>query len=1254
VRDLAERGADVDRDAAARHLFAPAGLRDLERVAHDLVQIDRDERLVAADARELLEPAHGLRAVERRALDHLQPLAQARVLDPLQEELRAAEDRREQVVEVVRDARGHLAERAQLLRAHELVLGGRQLAERPRALLVETRGAQRQRGEVRDVPEQPLVGVGVRALEVADGDRAEHVVARLHGHPEPVGVAQAVADRLHAAPRALVRVVRRPECRAFLEDELHEPDAVQRVAMRRIVVPGAGDDPEGDDDVAHILVAHEHDHVPHVHHAREVRVDGLDERGAVELARHGAREVVEGRELLHLAPVLAEQARVLHGHADLARQRFEQHQLGLRHVARGVPPHARERADHALLRHDRDEDLALVRQRAHEVRQPGVVLAEDGDRGPPALHRVRVEPVLHHRYADRAELREALLRHVVGGERLEPLAVGRDRPERHGVDAERARGLAHEVAQHRLEIQRRRERAADGQQRLRLAQLAPRAAGELRVLERETDLRRHTFDERDLGGGERASGLPPHQHEAAHRLALRERRHEEDGVRREAVEPRRVEPRIVQRIGAPERAAHGERVGDEREARDLQAAALEPRDEVGGDVVAGEHDERVLRLVHEARAHRVGRRRAPELARHAPHDLLGRARLRERLGHGEQRLRLAQALLHLGVEPDVLQRQRERARDRHREVALPVLEPRGALAVVEAEKADHLVLAHERHGHPGLDAEPLDPLRGEQIGLARVVNHHGPARVDHALMARHLPPAPRRAALVARPHLRPRAAVRELRHERRHAGTVPAMHGAAIHAADLRDANGHALEELPDVERRVQDLRPVEQRARLVEPARGLREEARVIERQRRLRGERAQECFRLGRDGHCRRAVDREDAQHALADDDRVDEPEAQAVRLELLAQARHDAGVLVARPEERLAVRGHPAHAPLADRHLAGELSGEVATAEDERPDDAAVSLVHHPHAHPRRVEEARRGRGDVLQHFVRVQRRRDQAVDLVERAQPLGELAGLAVEPRVADGDGRVVGEAREHRLVLVGEAAERPVVGLEHALDPAVDDDGHGHRGDDPLHVDDGLVRPLDARIIAIVRGAERPAGDERHAAHALARLDPQRLERVRSVPDARAGQRFRRPVLAEENARHVAGAEVARARAHALEHRGEIERGVDRAGDLGEDLGLAAAAVRLGVERGVADGRGRLREEALEQLVVVGAQPERLAARERHHGEHRVVVDDRYGEEAADLVIAQPFAVADRRVGREDVGHVDLDALLGRLPAAPSP
>ncbi len=132
-------------------------LGGLEDLLDDLVEVHVHRRLVAPDAGEVLQPAHGAGAVHGRALDDLEPLAQLDVLDALEQELRAAQDGGEQVVEVVGHARRHLAERAQLLGAHELVLGGAQLAEGPRALLVEARAAEHEGDELGDVDEQPLV-----------------------------------------------------------------------------------------------------------------------------------------------------------------------------------------------------------------------------------------------------------------------------------------------------------------------------------------------------------------------------------------------------------------------------------------------------------------------------------------------------------------------------------------------------------------------------------------------------------------------------------------------------------------------------------------------------------------------------------------------------------------------------------------------------------------------------------------------------------------------------------------------------------------------------------------------------------------------------------------------------------------------------------------------------------------------------------------------------------------------------------------
>ena len=76
-RQRAAVGHGVERveDEVGHRLLLPAQLGDVERAPHDLVDVERHQRLVAPDPRELLQPAHGLRAVERRPLDDLQPLA---------------------------------------------------------------------------------------------------------------------------------------------------------------------------------------------------------------------------------------------------------------------------------------------------------------------------------------------------------------------------------------------------------------------------------------------------------------------------------------------------------------------------------------------------------------------------------------------------------------------------------------------------------------------------------------------------------------------------------------------------------------------------------------------------------------------------------------------------------------------------------------------------------------------------------------------------------------------------------------------------------------------------------------------------------------------------------------------------------------------------------------------------------------------------------------------------------------------------
>ena len=108
-------GAGLQLDVLADH---PA--QDALEVAHERVEIDhpRLEHLFAAEGQELV--GHG-RRLPTRLLDHLD-VAAASIVEILaaHEQLRVAEDRREQVVEIVRHAPGQPPDGFHLLGLPEL------------------------------------------------------------------------------------------------------------------------------------------------------------------------------------------------------------------------------------------------------------------------------------------------------------------------------------------------------------------------------------------------------------------------------------------------------------------------------------------------------------------------------------------------------------------------------------------------------------------------------------------------------------------------------------------------------------------------------------------------------------------------------------------------------------------------------------------------------------------------------------------------------------------------------------------------------------------------------------------------------------------------------------------------------------------------------------------------------------------------------------------------------------------------------
>ena len=111
------------RHAPRLGLVDPLRPRRLDHRADDLVDVHVLPGPGPAHSRELLDAPHGLRAVLGDVLDDLELAPQIGRLDLALQELGAPDDHREHVVEVVRDAAGHLAERAETLAPDDPLLG---------------------------------------------------------------------------------------------------------------------------------------------------------------------------------------------------------------------------------------------------------------------------------------------------------------------------------------------------------------------------------------------------------------------------------------------------------------------------------------------------------------------------------------------------------------------------------------------------------------------------------------------------------------------------------------------------------------------------------------------------------------------------------------------------------------------------------------------------------------------------------------------------------------------------------------------------------------------------------------------------------------------------------------------------------------------------------------------------------------------------------------------------------------------------
>ena len=280
------------------------------------------------------------------------------------------------------DARGHLAESAQLLAPDELILGLGQLFVGPRPVLVETRAAQGEGGQAGQIAQHPFVVFREPMLHAAKGEHSDHLGAREHGHADPVPHGHGGLARLHSPPSALAEVVIRADRAAGLRDERGEASPLRAAKRRRVEHPRAVTKEGKRNEVSRGLVGDSEDHVADVEEPRDLALDGFDHVLLVELARYRAREIVQDGQLgeqrlrlLQSEPGLTRELGILHGEADLRGYALDEpHFLG-RELPPGAPPDEEDGAHRRAMGHGGREEHGM-----------GLEILEDG------LGKARVVP----------------------------------------------------------------------------------------------------------------------------------------------------------------------------------------------------------------------------------------------------------------------------------------------------------------------------------------------------------------------------------------------------------------------------------------------------------------------------------------------------------------------------------------------------------------------------------------------------------------------------------------------------------------------------------------------------------------------------------------------------------------------------------------------------------------------------------------------------------------------------------------------
>ncbi len=153
----------VDHRAPLLRQITPARLRQLDDPADDAVELDFGQRPWALlRPIELAHAAHGARHIVDRRLYRREVCACAlaeRGL-PLEKRLRVERDRRNGVVDVVRDAARHLSQRAQSLLLYHRLLAVTQILVGPLQRVVELRLVGRESDVLAQLPQELAIAAG--------------------------------------------------------------------------------------------------------------------------------------------------------------------------------------------------------------------------------------------------------------------------------------------------------------------------------------------------------------------------------------------------------------------------------------------------------------------------------------------------------------------------------------------------------------------------------------------------------------------------------------------------------------------------------------------------------------------------------------------------------------------------------------------------------------------------------------------------------------------------------------------------------------------------------------------------------------------------------------------------------------------------------------------------------------------------------------------------------------------------------------